>query len=144
MNDIELRRPGPTLDASALDALEHRLGVTIPVEYRDFLLAHNGGVPTHSVFDVSGEGEDSINQFFVVGSGSHTDLERAVRIYAGRLPPGAIPIAEDGLGNLVLLQASGARRGLVLFWDHEREADNPTEVLASSLSEFLRSLRPDE
>ena len=42
---IQVRESGPPLADDALADLERRLGITLPAEYRAFLLAHNGGVP---------------------------------------------------------------------------------------------------
>ena len=73
-------------------------------------------------------------------------------MYDGRIPPGALPIAEDPGGNLFLLSLAGDSRGAVFFWDHEEEPvdavdwsdfDNVHQV-AGTFAEFLASVRADE
>lgn len=143
--NLGMKHSGPPLDEEGLAALSSRLGVTLPSSYKQFLLEHNRGVPTLGVFEIPEEGRDTVKQFFAVEGERHADLERKLRIFEGRLPEHALPIAEDPFGNLLLLFVDGSNQGAVAFWDHEREDDaSGTTVLVSTLEAFLHSLRADD
>ena len=83
--------------------------------------------------------------------------------YRGQFPRVAIPIGEDGLGNVYVLVATGPDRGKVYYWDHsvgwEGEAEEYRsrgeavpdslkykclEQVAPTFTDFVFSLQPDE
>lgn len=137
-------------------AAEHRLGCSIPTEYRTFLLAHNGGRPNPCGFlsyEKSGKPHDMsvIDWFFGINTGAYyNDMEeRYNMVLEHRVPSLLFPVASDPGGNLICISIEGADTGKVYFWDHEFEAgndgDTPTHVnvffVASSFNEFIKELR---
>ena len=126
------------MTSTDLAALEKRLGKPLPEEYRDFLLANNGGCPTPNEF-----AESSVRTFLSVGAEyPMDDLETMADDYSDRIPADTLPIGKDELGNLILLAVSGGQRGAVYFWDHELE-DSPDGLsqVGDSLTSFLSNLR---
>jgi hypothetical protein len=135
---------GP-LSAFRLTAFEDRLGFTLPDEYRDFLLAHNGGTPVPATFSSEREGEDRVESLYGLHDGpDHLRLDEMWDIYRRRLPRGLLPIGADPFGNALCIALSGPHRGRIYFWDHEYEPqDDPFEALtplADGFAMFLGSL----
>jgi len=141
--DIQNSRP-PTTEA-AIATLEKRLKHKLPVDYRSFLLSHNGGVPSPPTFAPAGATTptEALNSFLALGGEPGVDdLISFLRIYEARLPAGFVPVAYDAFGNLILLALTGKRRGQVFFWDHEREGEgNPSRLIANDWTSFLESFR---
>lgn len=127
------------------DLAEAKLGVALPADYRLFLLAHNGGLPSECIFDIPGRGESSV-VFYGIGVGDvHDDLLSACSAYARRLPDNAIPVGFDPGGNQICLVKMHDEGWAVFFWDHETDG-GPLERLkmwwlADSFSEFIDFLR---
>jgi hypothetical protein len=127
-----------TLAPERLAAFEASLGTSLPDPYRAHLLAHNGG---HV------EGARKIHELHHV-HGIHDGPQWArfpdsQAIYGGLVPRNLLPIADDPGGNLICLVLTGANRGAVWFWDHERAGGNPTDgimELAPDFDAFLQGL----
>lgn len=140
----------PPITEVDLAALEARIGVRLPDDYRRFLLEHNGGEPTPRCFrfaDRTGPHTDgAVRAFAGIGSGDSYDWDRLYRTFAaaGRVPPDVVPIAKDSFGNLVCIVVRGAHRGTVYFWDHELETDPASyenmDRVADSFTAFLACL----
>jgi hypothetical protein len=136
-----------------VSAFERTIGVRLPEEYRAFLLASNGGVPATATFDfedaVSGRRDaSSIQHFFGIHEGEIGNLRAVTATYMERLPHGLLPVARDDGGNLICLAIAGPRKGEVLFWDHDHEAEegeppdySNISVLAPSFTAFIAGLR---
>ena len=128
---------GP-LDTERLRAIEAKLGVTLPDDYRAFLHEHNGGSPEPSDFVISDdEGEDTVSVLYGLHRDANYSLEGNLAAYKTHIPRSMIPIGEDPGGNQLCLGLVGAERGRVYFWDHETLNINE---IAPSFSAFLDSL----
>lgn len=149
---VTIARSREPLNLRRVSRVEHVLGCTFPGEYRDFLLAHNGGRPEEGVFPISTPQHDHhglLDNFLCIKARDPYDLLTWVRDYRGRLPRNLLPVAVDQAGNLICLSVAGSDTGGVYFWDHEMEAsqgktpsyDNVYPV-ADSFQAFLDSLRP--
>lgn len=143
------------LDPEILARFEKRVGSTLPLQYREFLLKHNGGEPEPAYFEIS-ESQGDSHLHHVLGLHDGPDYLRLDRHYEGylhRMPASIIPIAGDDAGNAICIGIRGLHIGKVFFWDHEREAEdgesweNVTEI-ASTFQAFLDGLfqwvDPDE
>ena len=139
---------GPQIRDRDVHGFESLVGCTLPGDYRDFLLATNGGEPH------AGDG------WFHIGSGNKQRWSR-VRFFYGlkradtehwllaaswtcfrtEIPDHSIPIACDVYGNQIVLEVVGRRKGRVGFWSHE--SDEPIRELAKSFTEFLRILQTE-
>ena len=114
--------PFPTTEPY-IEAAERELGVKLPQEYRERLLASNGGELSTAdddwqVFPVF----DTSNRKTVGRSAGHIVAEnQSARTWAG-FPMGAIAIAGNGEGDLLVLLAEGRAGRLnaqVNVWNHE-------------------------
>jgi hypothetical protein len=106
-----------------IDAAERELGVRLPREYRDRLLARNGGELSTAgddwqVFPVF----DTTHRKAASRSASHIVLEnRSARGWEG-FPQGAVAIASNGSGDLLVFVPAGPSGRLdpqVYVWNHE-------------------------
>lgn len=115
---------------------EHR--VSLPPDYRHFLLAHNGGRPRPGCVNFRWQGRESagcVHYFYGLHEGpAWARLDRAVRIYDGRMPAGFVPIGPDPGGNQFSLVTAGPEAGAVYFWHHEYEADEDDTPATDNLS----------
>lgn len=141
-----------SLDPKRVARVEQKLGCAFPREYRDFLLAHNGGQVVEGVFPIHGpmgDHEGLLDQFMCISPRDPYNLLDWVTDYTGRLPPNLLPVAVDQAGNLIVLSVVGPDIGKVYFWDHELEAgqgeipscENVYPV-ADSFQVFLDGLQP--
>lgn len=133
MIDRVLFSSGP-LDPSRLDEVELALGVRLPDDFRAFMLQHNGGRPKPSGFDITWQAgqapaddwrTSSLALLYPVSVSSEENLLRMNQVtFAGRLPAHTVAIGSDAGGNVLLLSTDGPRKGKLLFWckDHEAEA----------------------
>ncbi len=110
-----------------LDELEKRLSISLPDQYRTWLLKFNGGQPVPGRFSLDGgETLDGVAWFFAVHDGEFNNFETEFIYWTQttkRLPDNLVPIATDGSGNLICLSFGGDDKGKVYFWEHESEAE---------------------
>lgn len=157
--DLRLTDTGPRLTSKDIKRFEKQRGVTLPDDYRAFLLKSNGGYPDVDVafsFREGGRPSDSVlSQFYPLDKGSEdSNLDEVYEMFveAGRMPPNLVPIGDDAFGNQICLSVAGKDAGAVYFWDHEREPDPARKpvvfrnlsLIADSFSDFLASLEPME
>jgi cell wall assembly regulator SMI1 len=134
--------------AERIRDLEAVLGTALPEDYVGFLRIHNGGTPARdrvSFRDQDGCHQDTtLSRFFGVDD-VEDDLARTWEYFLEqeRVPPGYLPIASDGFGNMLVLSLSGDGAGSVWFWDHEREHLEGEKMLcavARSFGELMHGL----
>ena len=53
IEDLVFEEPGPKISDDDINRAEESLGVKLPIDYRSFLLSHNGG---HSVYYETDDG----------------------------------------------------------------------------------------
>jgi hypothetical protein len=142
----------PPVDEPRVLALESRFGSRLPEDYREFLLAFNGGKPVPACFQFtskSGRTSDSVvNWFLSLSHEEMLNIEAVLGWLDSRIPPDVVPIAIDPFGNFILLGLRGDVRGKVYFWDHDREPERQPDwsnidLIADSFDGFLRALTPD-
>src|SRR5262249_17496855 len=127
---FEMLDVGSPLTTARLDALERQLGITLPENYKLFLLNHNGGRPKPNFFPIHGFERSpfgSIHYFF--GINDHIKSSNVgwnYKTYNGRIPRELLPIAGDGSGNVICLSHKGVNKGFVYYWDHDAETSPPT------------------
>lgn len=138
----------PRLDQNAIRAFEQAIQCTIPDDYRQFLLQHNGGFPEPDIVSFQEWNRATFSDvycFHALGDPRPwAGIERHRNLFEGRLPSTTIPIAHDSCGNLWLLDVGGG--GGVYFFDHgsfdnfdETDLQNWPRV-AESFQEFLDNL----
>lgn len=146
---IRLTVNKPPADELRVHRLELRLGYRLPEDYREFLLHYNGGQPEPSSFRFAlrtgPDASSCVSWFLSLYDGKHSNLERNIDIFEGRIPTATLPIADDPFGNVVLLGLHGQIRGKVYFWDHECEPEEQpswanVDLVADSFEDFMRGL----
>src|SRR4051794_27642122 len=112
---------GRPLTRQELSGIEQRCGVKFPADYIAFAERWSGLAWSEQVvYDLCGE-EAPVVFFYGASEKPHLQLERAIVNYRDRLPPGWIPIADEGGGNQICLCVADSRVGL---WNHDSEDDN--------------------
>lgn len=116
-------------DLAAIEALEKMIGFTLPEDYRDFLLQHNGGriVEGGLIFDIwfgnfstAGKVVDQsgVIEFLNLSQGDYS-IYSDLRSRSDCYPSGTLPIATDAGGNSILLYLQEPYYGYVFFWYHD-------------------------
>jgi hypothetical protein len=145
------RPPAPLRDLVAAEQRLERMGWRIPPSYREFLAHQDGGEPVVSEFAFTQHGRDQeslVRTFLGVTPSHNGDIVETLELLGDRMLAGVLPIGDDPMGNLICLDGRDGRDGPVLFWDHERETEPPSDAnlfeLAPDLESFLESLTPPE
>jgi hypothetical protein len=147
-----------------LQRLEAEVGGQLPDDYRWFLARYGESLFERAVACPPSSGLGLLPFAFFYGSDSSGNGVFAnYMAYKDQFPREAIPIGEDGLGNLYILAATGLNRGKVYYWDHsvgwESKADEYRsqglavpdavkygclEQVAPTFTSFVFGLQPDE
>jgi hypothetical protein len=139
---------GSALTEARIAALEQKLAVVLPADYRMFLTRNNGGRPDPRHFPIYGLHNNpfgGIQIFFEVDCAVQSaNIDWNHVTYLGRIPKNLLPIACDDGGNLICLSLGGADRGAVYYWDHDDEHSPPSYdnvyLIAQTFGEFLDSI----
>jgi hypothetical protein len=148
---MEMTKTGKALNESDLAEFESKIGYSLPVEYREFLMLYNGGKPVPDFFRVPDwEYEETyVTELKGLANGKSVDLSELFDLLHDRLPKGFIAIGSDPGGNQILLSLSKDTKGQVYFFDHENEPEDAADdvkgypniyLVAKSFNEFLKNL----
>jgi cell wall assembly regulator SMI1 len=138
---VEYVRREPPASPELVARLEQQLGRALPPEYRDYLLAQDGGRLDNN--------DRHVNTVFGLGEvPDWASMWRKLNVYEGRVPAWLLPVAYDDGGNLYAVSLRPEDFGTVWFWDHEGEPeyddDPPTEdnieLVAKDWAGFLAGL----
>ena len=134
-----------TPDPKRIHVVEQHVGVRLPAEYVQYL--QKGQAITEGGFGIHIEGDQCgiRNTFRLDDADDTSQLDEVCRLVADVLPSGALPIAEDWAGNFFCLMLADPTVGQVVFWEHERDADDHSVVPVSiSFQQFLRNIVPED
>lgn len=133
---MEIDSPELALSESDIAKFEGDHHVRLPEQYRDHLLANNGGCPDRDTF--YGEIEVTIAWFLSVRHGKNT-IERAIEVARPHLPGHWVPFAYDAGGNHFCLDCRPGGPGQVgiMFYDG---GDTEPRLLAPSFGAFIAGL----
>src|SRR6266516_8153476 len=113
---VSYRLQPPPASADLINRLEQRVGQSLPAEYRDYLLAQDGGWLAPN--------DEALKVVFGLGEvPNELNMWRKLETFRDRLPKWLLPVAQDAYGNLFAVSLRHPDRGSVWFWDHEEEAD---------------------
>jgi cell wall assembly regulator SMI1 len=135
---------GPPLNESEIIVFEREIGVSLPSDYREFLLQHNGGRPEPDTIDIDllPGSPTGVHQFF--------GFDR--KFESGNVPwnrenlgddlgdPGLLAIASDAFGCMFCIVIYGPNRGEIFFIDFVESVPYKYFV-APSFRDFLSKLR---
>ena len=103
---VKIEKIHESLSIENLESFEHNHKITLPKDYREFLLEYNGGYPNPGVYKIPDElGESILNVFYGIGS-MYDNLEKKFDIFDEILEIGFIPIADDPSGNQICIGIS--------------------------------------
>jgi hypothetical protein len=156
---LTINDSGKQLTQEDISALNKRLSLQIPDDYKVFLLKNNGGEPKEYAIKFNENqleiGGEELGYFYGLETKTENILD-ALDNLQHFLPENLIPIADTPGGNLFLLSVNKDTYGNVFYKDHEIEdsfefSDSnkklPESMLlvANSFSDFLTKLYdPDE
>jgi SMI1 / KNR4 family (SUKH-1) len=124
-NDLGSPGPPPTpISREDIVALEAKVGVELPDEYREFLMEFGPGMFSKSVgvnpIEIrDGHSSEGFSAFY--GWNWTSNIWEEIDCLAGRIPENLIPIAGNGIGDQYCLGVKGPEVGKVFFWNHEDE-----------------------
>jgi len=140
---------GPTSNEEVA-RFESQAGITLPADYREFLLTHGGGVPAPDTFQLAdGSDESFVDQLYYLDKkfDDYGNLLHIRGVFSDVYPEKLVMIGRDPLGNQICLFLSGPRQGAVGLWYHEygsvqndQELEEAVKVISGSFAEFLASL----
>ncbi|MBN2256593.1 MAG: SMI1/KNR4 family protein [Anaerolineaceae bacterium] len=141
-------RPYGPLSRNRLNNFERSLNITLPNDYKDFLLKYNGGQPKPSCFWIKQNQDGSgILNFYGLHDGNKY---LSISTYKGKepygIPDSMIPIGEDGIGNYICISISNDCYGVIYFLDHDIHPYNDHNSLkgitkiADNFTSFINSL----
>ncbi len=150
MNKLNILNPNPygSCSEDQLINFEKTLGENLPSDYRDFILSFNGGTPEPSFFWIEKEVDGTgIHQFYgLYESPKGSSLNMFLGDDHCGVPNGFLSIADDGVGNSIIICLAGPHRGSIHFLDHEihpyhqRNSSEGITKLADSFSGFASLL----
>ncbi len=133
-------RREPPASPELVARLEAQIGQALPSEYRNYLLAQDGGRLDNN--------DRHVNTIFGLGEVPEwASMWRKVKTYESRVPAWLLPVAYDDGGNLYAVSLRPEDFGSVWFWDHEEEADegeppseDNIELVSKDWDGFLKGL----
>jgi hypothetical protein len=134
----------PPAGAGQLSAFEARHSLSLPDDYRRFLLHHNGGVPQPAGVHVSQLKTEVLVDVFALTSRQGLSLDEWIAEFEGEIPTGFLIIAGDPGGAFFILGTQGEERGVYL-WDHQHrypgssEEEGNTFFLSDSFTSWIES-----
>jgi hypothetical protein len=132
--------PLPTQEQ--ITALEQRINVKFPDDYRQFLLEYNGGYFTEPQIRPTSEDCPQVALTYLSGIGAlhpGAELENLPRIalFDDNEPPQVVPIGCTAMGSLVVLATRPEDRGTIFL----KEAFGGWFFLAEGIEGFFELLR---
>ncbi len=108
--------------------IEKRYKIKIPEIYKLFLFKYGDCTieqeiryrPVKPSHYTDKDGLNDFGSFFGFEEGMN-NIGKIIKQYYERVPNSLIPIADDGLGNLVCIGVKDEYRGKIYFWNHEDE-----------------------
>jgi ankyrin repeat protein len=138
------QRFGPASEDD-IRAFERQYSMTLPSDYRAFLLEHNGGRPEPSTFDIVNNAS-AVHYLYGLHAGPNwASLPDTVDAFRDRMPAELLPIGADPLGNQICLAVASDHEPKVFFWVHEQEPETQPSYenctpIGDSFSTFLLEL----
>ena len=122
-----------------IESVEHRLQITLPDDFKKFVLKYDGGYPHPNHFTVDGKVE-IFNNLLSLDENECGNIYEVLKDLQDRIGDQLIPFAEDGFGNLLCFDYSADKT--IVFWDHEKNYDDFKEstIVCSSFSSLIENL----
>jgi hypothetical protein len=132
------------IDLPRLTALEKHLGARLPPEFLTTLAECEPIREGNVVLAVADCIWDVRTTFTIDDGDPSSQLDAVYGLVWDVLPKGMVSFAEDWGGNFYCLVLFGKLANQVVWWDHERDADDESiEPIAASVAEFYSRLVSD-
>ena len=128
----------PLPSEEQVTALERRIGVTLPDDFRHFVLEFNGGYfdEPEILQPTDGCPQDGLNLMCGIGA-SHDVAELGCRssltLFDDNDPPLIVPIGSTGMGGLIILITEDEGRGEIWY----KQALGSFHFLADGIEDFF-------
>lgn len=122
-----------------IESVEHRLQITLPDDFKKFVLKYDGGYPHPNHFKVD-EKVEIFNNLLSLDENECGNIYEVLEDLQDRIDDQLFPFAEDGFGNLLCFDYSADKT--IVFWDHEKNYDDfkETTFVCSSFSSLIENL----
>lgn len=140
---VAIKEGGSSICEEQILMIEKLIGADLPEDYRRFLLAYNGGIPTPNVIDINGLPGSPTDVQVLFGINRETEssnLEWNFNLIVDRCQNlRLLPIACDSGGNLFCLKMHSATAIEVVYCDLD-DMDCSLYPVAMSFNAFMRKL----
>ncbi len=144
-----INNPYGPLSLQKLEVFEITYKISLPTDYREFLLKYNGGQPSPSFFWIKAQKDGTVvNQFYGLHDRpNHLDLRTYIideELFGNS--KSLLAIGDDGLGNFICIGITHQNQGEIFFIDHNLYAFGKPDTfvgitkIAQSFSDFLNLL----
>jgi cell wall assembly regulator SMI1 len=147
---MEIVNSAPPITQKDIDSLNEILGFIIPIQYSKFLLSNNGGQPVKNIYKKYSEQNDtlteiSVNNFLGIDKNDiGCDIYRRyiLSIANGFKSKEYLPIADDGIGNVICIGINEKIYGKIyVFWhDQPGKKTITLDLVCNTFEEFLNGL----
>jgi hypothetical protein len=125
-------------------SLERRMNLTLPDDYRQFILEFNGGIFTEPDIEMEdGSRDDRLTALYGIGA-SYPDGELEnlsnVGLFDNNDPPQILPIGSTITGSLIILVLRPEDSGVICY----KKAYGDFYFMADGIEEFFAMLREPE
>ena len=115
--------------------IEEKYGITLPEQYRKFLLEYNGGDTPDTNYK-AGRASTVVRGFYGFGEVEHNFDKQNLQEWSDR---GLFPIACDPFGNEIAISLEAESYGSIYFLDHEK--DYAKRMIAEDLKAFVKKCK---
>jgi cell wall assembly regulator SMI1 len=141
-----------------IETFEKKYNLKLPSEYQNFLLKHNGGMPTARRFKIKdGKIKSSFKFIMPLMKEINNDevkhnLEYSYIKFIRRnvIPDKYLPFGEDPRENILCISIKGDDYGSVFYWDREAELidkipqDECYHLIDNNFSKFIDGLKEND
>ena len=148
VNNIESKNPYGKIDMEVLNDFEKELNVSIPEEYRNYLIKFNGSDFEKCIVQLPGDiGDTTVHHMFGIHAGP--EYRQLIENYndSFNLTSGNyIPICDDSFGNIFYLKIKGENLGAIYFCDHKETYFSFENLIfvSAGFNDFIASMKSDE
>lgn len=137
MNNIVWKFVNNNVSIKDIGNIENVLGIKLPKDYIDCVIANNAGYPDKMTFDTK---EESGKVFEYLLGISESDEDNIIDVYLRckrDLPKGIIPFARDCFGNYICFKYSSTDKCEIVFYNHENKK---IYFVSNTFTQFIDSL----
>ena len=146
---MNLIKQFPDIGNEDVEKFENKYKISLPQEYKSFLLKTNGGEPSIRKFKTrDGKITSHLMLLFPLFESVFPNLANHYATYniGNKIPKSLLPIGEDPIKNLICISISGDDVGSIYYWSMDEEDDNykPSfkriKFVSESYDKFINNL----